>query len=150
MLNLTLGITKQDLDILYSDPGVKNTGNDISPASPITHPLAKYISVFKDNVFVGAFLLIDFTCTEIEAHCYLLPKALKDCRKIISKFLTLVFENPNILRVTGWVYEDLKTAINCFKKAGFVVEGVKRSATIRNNKLTNIILMGLTREDFEQ
>lgn len=46
-----------------------------------------------------------------------------------------------LVRVELLVYEDNKRAIHLYEKFGFVKEGVKRMAAIRNGKYTNEIIM---------
>lgn len=149
-VKLQEGVTDEHLALLYADPLVLRTGDDDHPATPIHHELAHYISVFADSVFVGCYLLIDFSEREREAHCFLLKRAIPYSREISNAFLCYVFSNPKVSRLTGWVREDLKEAVNHNAKHGFQIEGVKFDAVMVNGELKNLVMMGITRRNWER
>lgn len=148
-VELKEGITEKDKRILYSDPLILRTGDDNHSAQPIDHPLLKYVSVFVGGDFVGAYILIEFSHCEREAHCFLLKSAVRFSHEISRLFLAHVFNDDDVTRLTGWVRDDLVEAINHNKKMGFVIEGRKRDSVRLDGKLRDLVLMGITRKDWE-
>jgi len=114
----------------------------VPEAKIIKHPLAKYYGAYIGNELYGAFLIIQFSKNEIEIHSYLLKKAIRYSREFGKMIINKCFQNSNITRLTAWIYEDLIKAQNYVKKLGFELEGVKRNATYRKGKLTNVLLYG--------
>lgn len=148
-IRLEEGITPENLECLYNDPLVQRLRDDLRPMTPIDHPLLTYISVFKGDEFLGAYILIRFSVYECEVHSLLRKSSTKYSKEISEIFLYFVFNNFPVLRITGWIREDLIMAINHCKKYGFRVEGRKRHATLVGGIPKDIVLVGLTRKDWE-
>ncbi len=53
-------------------------------------------------------------------------------------------------RVELDVYTENVRAIRCYEKAGFIKEGTRRHATIVNGKYTDVLMMAVIQEDWEQ
>ena len=148
-VRLEWGATPEQLAMLYADPLIQRTGDDMHPASPVSHDLARYASVYLNGAFVGAYLVIEFSAYEWEVHTLLQKAATPASRAAGRKLLGLLFEDPDKQRVTGWVRADLKTATNLCGKLGLLVEGVKSDAVRVNGRPVDLVIMGLTRERWE-
>jgi hypothetical protein len=148
MLALTQGITDAQLTEIYQDRYIQRVGYDDRPASPVVHPLASYVSAFADNVFSGAFLLIEYSEREIEIHGLLLKKAIKHSRELLSMMIDIIFANRNVLRITANVIQGIETARNFCLKMGFKLEGIKRSVCLVKGKPTDLYVLGLLRQDW--
>lgn len=149
-IRLVEDIRSEHLNQLYSDPLILRIGDDAHPARPIDDPLLSYVSVFQDDIFLGAYIVIDFSDYECEVHNLLLKVATVHLDVITKAFLNFVFARRNILRITAWIREDLKKSMNNACKHGFIVEGIKRNAVTVDGKPKNLIMAGLIREDWER
>jgi RimJ/RimL family protein N-acetyltransferase len=68
----------------------------------------------------------------------------------ISVMIEFAFNRMNLHRVYLHVNEANTGGIRCYEKAGFIREGVLREAQYFDGKYSNIIVMGILREEFEQ
>lgn len=127
---------------ILTDNYIKNT---IGEVGYIDHPLVDYIGVFNKDEIQGVYMVINFSENEKEIHSYLLKKAIKKSRKYGDMIIDKCFEDDNITRLTAWIFADLTKAQNYVKKLGFKLEGIKKEAIMRRNKLTDVHLYGLTR-----
>lgn len=150
MLALTDGITEKHMTELYADKYIQRVGYDDRPASPVSHPLASYVSAFVNDMFAGAFLIIRFSRREVEIHSLLYRWALKYSRKLGEMILEMVFATKDVLRVTANVLGNLKSARNFCLKLGFQLEGIKRSVCLIKGKPTDLYILGLLRQDWRK
>jgi RimJ/RimL family protein N-acetyltransferase len=58
------------------------------------------------------------------------------------------FGAMNLHRVELHVFDFNERAIRCYERVGFVREGVRREALLRDRRYHDIIVMGVTREEF--
>lgn len=136
---------------IYSDDYIKRAFlQDNQDFKPVAHPLVKYYSCFYNDEFMGCFMHIKYSLNEIEAHCFLKKKAIKKSRDFVRLFIKNSFSEPSVTRITAIVPEDLKSAINCFKKCGLKIEGIKRDSTFKNGKLLDDIILGITKGDYNE
>lgn len=147
---ISVGISDENLQDIYSDPYIKNIAHDNMIFAPVIHPLAFYISAWVDNVFAGSFLIIRFSKTEIEAHSLLKKEFIPYSRELGKETLRWLFNQEDTLRVTTFIPSYLKSAMNYVKKIGFKEEGIKRDATTKDGKITDIHLFGITKNDWRQ
>lgn len=150
MLALTDGITEQNLTELYQDGYIQRVSYDDRPASPVSHPLASYVSAFINDMFVGAFLIIRFTRREVEIHALLLKQALIHSREFGKMIIDSVFANKDVMRITANVLQGLESAKNYCLKLGFKLEGIKRSVCLIKGKPTDLYILGLLRQDWRK
>lgn len=150
MIKLVTGISDEHLERLYQSEEIKRTGDDFRSAEPIDHPLVNYYSVFQAKTFLGAFICVQFSRVEVELHSLLLHCSVKFSRKAMKLMLNTIFSDVSVSRVTGWIRSDYKTIINHGLKLGFVVEGVKRCGAVKDGKNMDVVLMGMTRDDWEK
>lgn len=148
MISLSEGITPENLVTLYFDPLIARTGDDHSKAQPVFHPLAVYLSAWKGDLFVGAYLVIRFSDTEYEAHSFLRWSALPHSRGFGYLLLTWVFSHSGVLRLTGYIREGLESARNHCLKMGFSQEGFRRDALLVDGQPKGIYVMGITRKEW--
>lgn len=134
---------------LYADPYIARVGHDQRPAAPIDHPAARYVGAYVDGVLVGAFLVIESGFIELDLHALLTRAALPYSRRMGRLCLALAFASSEIQRVTAYVIEDLRSAANYCRKLGFVFEGTRRDACIKEGKLLGVHIFGMTRKDWE-
>ena len=150
MIALTEGITEQRMTELYQDRYIQRVGYDDRPASPVSHPLASYVSAFINEMFVGAFLVIRFSRREVEIHSLLLKQAMFYSRELGRMIIEWVFKNKDVMRITANVLEGLESARNYCLKLGFQLEGIKRSVCLIKGRPTDLYILGLLRQDWRK
>lgn len=142
-------VTSDQLETVYNDPYIQAIGDDDYLFEPVDHPLVRYYGAMAADVFCGVFMVIRFSRYEVEIHSLLFKRYVHCSRQFGQMIIKRCFEIPEILRLTAWVFADLKTAANYVKKLGFVYEGTKRNAVEKGGKPCDSVLFGLTRERFE-
>jgi RimJ/RimL family protein N-acetyltransferase len=70
-----------------------------------------------------------------------------DALRVLVRY---AFHELNLHRVSLRVLADNARAIRAYEKAGFVTEGRERAADARDGQRTDILWMGLLREDWEK
>lgn len=65
----------------------------------------------------------------------------------IKLLIDYAFNKLNLNKVYLGVNEENLQAVNCYKKAGFIEEGILRDEIFRNNKYYNAIRMSILRKD---
>jgi hypothetical protein len=149
-IRFELGLSDENAEALFSDPLIARLGGDDNPVRPMFQDYWYYASCFWEDVFVGAFLIIDFSPYEKEVHVFLQRKAAPIAPILFQHGIWSLFQDPLTQRITGWVPEFLPDSIHKNEsRLGFKIEGRKRAAGRRNGIPYDIILMGLTREDWE-
>lgn len=148
MLALTVGVTQDNLNKVYSDPYITSriSHEDRAP-EPVIHPLVTYLSAWVNNIFAGCFMVIKYTEIEYEVHSLLFREYLSVSRDLATMFIEWCFSHP-IERLTAYIIDGLNTAINFCLKLGFKREGARRNACKQNGQLKDVIILGLTREDW--
>lgn len=147
-LLITEGITEEHLQEIYSDPYILNVGHDQRPAAYIDHPNLKYLSAWISGKFAGAFMAIKFNALEYELHSLLKKTSIKYSRYLGKLFIDWAFSHDSVTRVTAYVIEGLGTAKNYCLKLGFIYEGAKRDACIKEGKIRKIHMLGITRAEW--
>lgn len=66
----------------------------------------------------------------------------------LKEICRYVFDELNINKIKLRCFEFNLGAVNCYKKVGFVVEGVAREEIFRHGKYHDTIIMGLLRKEF--
>lgn len=135
---------------LYSDPYIARIGHDHRPASPIEHPSVRYLGAYVDGRLLGAFMVVKSGFIELDLHALLTRKALPYCRQLGKLCLDAAFSNPIIQRVTAYVTEGMTAAKNYCLKLGFMEEGFRRDACMKNGELLGVHVLGMTRRDWKE
>lgn len=138
----------QELFDIYADPYIRRIEHDHRTASIVIHPQATYLAAKINNKIVGAFLAIRQNPTDINLHALLKKEAIGKSRELGKLCIDWAFSNEGITRVTAYVLEGLEQAKNYCLKLGFVYEGKKRNAVLKNGKTLDLYILGITREDW--
>lgn len=147
-LSITAGISTEHLQQVYSDPRMQRIGHDHRQVGPVNHPLASYLSAWIDREFVGAFLAIRSSMVEIDMHALLLASATEQSRALGRLAVDWAFDQPGVLRVTGYVIDGLDSALNYCRKVGMQYEGRRRHACSQNGVPRDVHILGITRQDW--
>lgn len=149
-VELSVGLSSDDAQELYSQKCIQWTGDDRHPAQFLKSEFVHYLSCRVDGSFCGALLLIDRSLYELDLHCLILGNAVKEYREILTSVLDFIFDNTNCLRVTGWIRDDFTSQINAAKKCGFIHEGVRRECCTVNGTLRDVVMLGITKSDWSK
>ncbi|EML1065938.1 DUF2824 family protein [Acinetobacter nosocomialis] len=107
----------------------------------------EWIGVVEDNITQGLFLLINHNSIAIEIHTCLLP-SLRGSKAIEAGklILKLIFENHQ--KVISWIPENNRKAKLFAQILGFQVEGINRASFLKDGRLLDQFLVGLTKGEF--
>ena len=147
---VSFGISEENLQDIYSDNYISKASHDNRPFEPVRHELVKYISAFIDGKFMGAFMIILFSKTEIEVHSLLKKTSIKYSRELGKEAIELIFKTYDNLRLTAYILDGLYKPMSYVKKIGFELEGIKKDACMKDNKITDIHMFGLTRKKWSE
>ena len=148
MIEVGEGITQTDLAVLYADPYIQRVGWDEVPASPVIHPVAKYLTATVYGNFAGAFLAIRFSDREIEMHSLLRKEYIEHSRELGAMSLDWAFTQDGVHRVTAYITGDLVAAMNYCLKLGFKFEGIRREACSKNGKPLDVHIFGILKSEW--
>ena len=148
MIELTEGITPENLHAIYSSPKNARVGNDGQAMYPVFHPLALYLSAWVNGVFSGAYLTIRYSDFEYEVHSLLSRRAVMQSRNFGRLLLGWVFSHYPVTRCTGYIAEGIESARNHCLNMGFKQEGFRRDAIMVNGKPKGLYVMGITRSEW--
>lgn len=148
MVKVTLGITDEHLNEVYSHPSIQKLKTDHSDLSPIIHPLVSYYSAWNNSVFVGAFLVIKNTPIDSEIHIFLLPKSIRVYRDLCKAVILEELKNSN--RITAKIFSDMHSIENMVKKIGFKYEGKIREMFMQNGVKKDVLIYGLLKSELEK
>jgi len=89
------------------------------------------------NAYLGVYASPE---RKIPAAGVILGRSIMDLAFRVAKLHTLKLE----------VFEDNKRAISFYKRFGFTEEGRLREFVLRNNKWKDVVVMGITEEEFRR
>lgn len=135
---------------IYRSPEFSVIAHDYRPVAPVCHPLASYLGAYVGGVLAGVFLLIKFSPPEIEIHALILRRFVTYSRELGRACLDHVFGIPGVMRATAYVLEGLESARNYCLRLGFVQEGFRRDACMKNGRPVGVHVLGVTRQDWEK
>ncbi len=148
------GINSQELDI-YTEHAQfpQNTCSLMEYAKNKWNSNDVWLGIFlkADKVHIGNIELsdIDFIHRKAKFQIILWAEQKKghafEAGKVLIDF---AFGKFNLNRIELGVNENNLSAVNLYKKLGFQQEGLLREAFLRNDKKSNIISMGLLKNDF--
>lgn len=70
------------------------------------------------------------------------------CVEMVRQMLRVGFKDLNLRRIDLRVYSFNKSAVECYRKAGFVQEGVLRKSQKADDEIWDTIVMGILREEW--
>ncbi|EXC06245.1 DUF2824 family protein [Acinetobacter baumannii] len=107
----------------------------------------EWVGVVENDTTQGLFLLIKHNSIAIEIHTCLLP-GLRGSKAIEAGklILNLIFENHQ--KVISWIPENNRKAKLFAQMLGFQVEGINRASFLKDGKLLDQFLVGLTKGEY--
>jgi hypothetical protein len=137
------------IDAVCRDPYIsERVRHDHREPGFIDNPYCHYFGAFVDDELVGVFLAIESGDVEWDVHAYLKREAVLHSRVLGLMFLALIFAKKPVNRVTAYILQGLDSAMNYVRKLGFVHEGVRRGALMRDGELIDVHIFGLTRGEY--
>lgn len=85
--------------------------------------------VYRQDAEIGYFLLADNQSKGIMTEA-------------VRQICKIAFDELDIVRITGLVYEPNIASQKVLKKNGFVLEGTMKNAVIKNGKIQNLCIYG--------
>lgn len=147
MIKIYEGISQENKWELYSDESMRKLSHDHFELRHICHPMVKYYSVFSYGEFMGAYMVIESSPIDFEAHMMLLPKIGVYQRKATRMMADILFEKTD--RITTVIIDGMETAKNHVKKIGFKLEGIKRESFQVNGVKKDGYIYGLLKTDLK-
>lgn len=144
---VTEGISVEHLADVYSDPYIARIRTELREFGPVLHDSAQYLTATVGDEFCGAFLAIRVSSVEIDVHALLKRSAVFHSRELGLEFLRWAFSNP-ILRVTAYIVEGMESVVNYCLKLGFIREGFRRMACVKDGSIRGVHVLGITRFDW--
>lgn len=116
-------------------------------------PLAIEVQQDGEWPIVGncALFNIDWRCRSAEVGIFIGEKGLwnqgygSEAMRLLLKH---GFETLNLNRISLDVYETNPRAIRAYEKAGYVLEGRKRQAMVKNGRYIDVLLMSVLRSEW--
>lgn len=138
------------VDPILTHPQIAaKVGHDHRESGYISHPNVSYLGAYVNNELVGVFTIIESGFVEVDIHASILPAGIAEARVLGAMAVDYLFKTtPDLARITAYVIEGLETAKNYCIKVGFVYEGKRRDACLKNGQLVGIHVLGLTRKDW--
>lgn len=111
-------------------------------------PLVGYLGAYVNESFCGFFMIREESSVDLQIHACLLPEAVAYSRVLGVEVLQMLFHASPIRRVSAPIISNLVSAQNYVRKLGFRQEGVLREACLKNGRVLDVVLFGMTRTDF--
>ncbi len=71
------------------------------------------------------------------------------CRQMVEAISIIGFEKLDLHRISLGVYDTNYSAIKCYEKAGFIVEGRHRDVMLHENEYWSMVEMAMLKSDWE-
>ena len=123
----------------------------ISEGSGCLNPEYQYLGIDTDEGLIGFWVIHYTSHSTLNIHINILDRFRDDYALEAGWFfLSHVFSSiPELERVECEIPSCYKDVLKFTKKFGFEVEGIKRNATTRNDKLQDVQILGLLRSEYD-
>jgi RimJ/RimL family protein N-acetyltransferase len=140
-------ITNADIvNSIYNDEYVKEQyRNDIEDYCYIDRDNLGYIGIYVDNDLAGMYIVFDISPIEIEVHIAFFKEYTVYARDISKEFIRWMFEDNDINRITTYVMDYRRIAVNMALRLGFKYEGFMNKCTIRDGIWYGKHVLGIVR-----
>ena len=139
-------IDADTVNAVYQDEYVKEQyRNDIEEYEFTDREGVSYIGIFVDGDLGGFFYCVDISTIEIEVHLAFLAEYTPYSRIICATFIDWLFENRKISRLTTYVMDYRRVAVNLALKLGFKYEGFMQKCMVRDGVWYGKHVLGIVR-----
>jgi len=129
---------------------VARTYHDDRQRGYVDHPAITYYGAYVGSDLAGVFLAKATTPEDMGVHVALRRWATPFGRTLGKLFITTIFRDVLVERLSADVLGTLPSAVNYCRRLGFVDEGVRRNACRVGGRLTDVVMLGLLRDHREQ
>ena len=151
------GISKQDAPLIYewvNREDLRDLTGTLYPVSEYEHEKwmqnvtmsgnQKLFAVYHENKCIGTIGLknIDQTNRNAELYISLGEKIPGGGTDAVNTLVDFSFMHLNLHKVYLYVFESNLRAINCYKNAGFVIEGTLQEHHFAKGKYEDVLIMG--------
>lgn len=151
------GISKQDAPLIYewvNRENMRDLTGTLYPISEYEHENwiekvtlnrnQKLFAVYHENKCIGTIGLKNIDRINSNAELYIslgenIPGGGSDAVNTLANFC---FMHLNLHKIYLYVFESNLRAINCYKKAGFIIEGKLLEHHFAKGKYENVLIMG--------
>ena len=135
---------------IYTLPRIwPHIGDDFAPEpwafQPNDDPRIIYL-VASEQLPVGLFTFLPQNTVCWEVHIILLPRRKTRGHVILRGALEWMFENSTAQRIVGAVPQYNRLAVQVARRAGMKIFGTNPNSFMKNGKLENQVLFGLSKE----
>jgi RimJ/RimL family protein N-acetyltransferase len=124
-------------------------GDDYAPEpwtfQPNNDPRIVYLFC-REKSLVGLFTFLPQNTVCWEVHIILLPRRKTRGHVILRGALDWMFENSTAQRIVGAVPQYNRLAVQVARRAGMKIYGLNPNSFMKNGKLENQVLFGLSKE----
>ena len=103
----------------------------------------RFIGVYDNDMLCGLYMLVPQNCATVEVHTCLLP-LLRGKKAIQAGRLIIEYMFDQYKKIISWIPVDNKKAELYSKLLGFKVEGISLESYLKNGKLQDMKLVGIT------
>ena len=103
----------------------------------------RFIGVYDNDILCGLYMLVPQNCATVEVHTCLLP-LLRGRKAIQAGRLIIEYMFDQYKKIISWIPVDNKKAELYSKLLGFKIEGISRESYLKNGKLQDMKLVGIT------
>lgn len=141
-------LDKDQVNSFYADEFVKEQyRDDITDSFEfIERENVMYIGAFVDGDLGAMFYCSDVSSIETEVHLAFYKEYTPYSRIICKEFIRWMFEENGIYRITTYVMDFRRVAVNLALKIGFQYEGFMRKCSIRDGVWYGKHVLGITKE----
>lgn len=141
-------IGRKTVNSLYKDDYIKEQyRDDLTPFYKYAkRDNVTYQGVFIDGDLAGMFYCVDISPIEIEVHMAFYKEYTVYARTICNEFKRWMLEDNNIYRITTYVMDYRRKAVNMLLKIGFKYEGFMNKCAVRDGVWYGKHVLGITKE----
>ena len=108
----------------------------------------RFIGVYDNNILCGLYMIVPQNCATVEVHTCLLP-LLRGRKAIQAGRLIIQYMFDRYKKIISWIPVDNKKAELYSKLLGFKIEGISRESYLKNGKLQDMKLVGITMGEYK-
>lgn len=139
-------IDADTVNAVYQDEYVKEQyRNDIEEYEFIEREGVSYIGAYVDTELAGMFYCVEISPIEVEVHLAFFKEFTTYSRAICAEFIRWMFEDNEMYRITTYVMDYRRVAVNLALKLGFKYEGFMRQCSIRDGVWYGKHVLGIVR-----
>ena len=115
--------------------------------TPKIHSTSVWLLIKDEGSMVGLCNIRIVQATMIEIHPYAMPDKCRKWKGIVKSILSWIYDNKKINKVIALIGVNHKTTYKAALKIGFKKEGLIKESYLKDGKLHDQHLIGLTRRE---